>query len=119
MDTRRRLTRSAPSSFTLFAQAAGSDQTSPYASARALGHSAGCLSNTSMATTGGWGISPSKLKKGMPDAPPTVTVEPRVPPSAGVAPSVTVFTRPDHFSLTSLITMQDLLLLHPIEFRRA
>ena len=44
-------------------------------------------------------------RNGMPSAPPMVTVRPRVPPSAFVAPMVTAFTRPDHFSLASGIVM--------------
>jgi hypothetical protein len=42
-----------------------------------------------MPTTGGWGILPSKCRKGRVVSPPTVTVRERVPPSLLVAPRVT------------------------------
>ena len=44
--------------------------------------------------------------KGMPLWPPIVTVRPRVPPWAGVAPKVTLFTHPVHFSLASGMFMR-------------
>ena len=55
--------------------------TSPQAAWSSGEHSSGGVSMISTAMAGRFGIAPSKLRNGRAVSPPTVTVEPRVPPA--------------------------------------
>ena len=93
--------RSAPASSARAAHAAGSPNAVPQAFTSRADQSSGVRSLTSTAMTGLLGTLPSKWRKGNVVSPPTVTVPPRVPPSAVPAPRVTSVILPVHVSLTS------------------